>query len=125
MATATTWLFNFVLAVSWPSLQAAFTPQGAFEWYAGWKVIGFILVLHPGTALPAGDEGQDFRELDSVFNVPLHKTMRYGMAQFVWFLRHYILRSSAAKPVVPRAGDDAHFEKTAMQNRDHALTGRV
>jgi sugar porter (SP) family MFS transporter len=121
VATATTWLFNFVLAVTWPSLQTAFTPQGALGWYAGWNVIGFILVL---LFLPE-TKGKTLEELDSVFNVPLHKTMRYGMAQFVWFFRHYILRSSAAKPVVPRAGDDAHSEKTAMQDRDRATTGRV
>src|SRR4051812_23263639 len=36
LATATTWFFNFVLSVTWPSMQAAFTPQGAFGWYAAW-----------------------------------------------------------------------------------------
>lgn len=121
VATATTWLFNFILAVTWPSLQAAFTPQGAFSWYAGWNVIGFIMVL---LFLPE-TKGKTLEELDSVFNVPLHKTMRYGMAQFVWFFRHYILRSSAAKPVVPRAGDDVHHEKAALQDRDRAPSGRV
>jgi hypothetical protein len=64
-------------------------------------------------------------ELDSVFNVPLHKTMRYGVAQFVWFFRHYILRSKAAKPLVPRAGDDVHHEKSVLQDRDPAPSGRV
>ena len=30
LATATTWFFNFVLSVTWPSLLKAFTPQGVF-----------------------------------------------------------------------------------------------
>ncbi|KAK4179972.1 hypothetical protein QBC36DRAFT_307790 [Triangularia setosa] len=39
-ATATTWFFNFVLALTWPSMLEAFKPQGAFGWYAGWNIIG-------------------------------------------------------------------------------------
>ncbi|KAH8174884.1 sugar transporter domain-containing protein [Sarocladium implicatum] len=121
VATATTWLFNFILAVTWPSLQTAFTPQGAFGWYAGWNVIGFFLVL---LFLPE-TKGRTLEELDNVFNVPLHKTMRYGVAQFVWFFRHYVLRSKASKPLVPRSGDEVHHEKVAIQDQDPAPSGRV
>lgn len=49
LATATTWFFNFILSVTWPSLLQAFSPQGAFGWYAGWNIIGFFLV---SVALP-------------------------------------------------------------------------
>lgn len=45
LATATTWFFNFILGVTWPSMKAAFKPQGAFSWYGGWCVIGWFLVL--------------------------------------------------------------------------------
>jgi len=45
LATATTWFFNFVLSITWPSLLAAFKPQGAFGWYAAWNIIGWWLVL--------------------------------------------------------------------------------
>jgi MFS family permease len=44
-ATATTWFFNFVLSMTWPPMERAFKPQGAFGWYAGWNVIGWWLVL--------------------------------------------------------------------------------
>lgn len=121
IATATTWFFNFVLAVTWPSLQTAFTPTGAFGWYAAWNVIGFFLVL---VFLPE-TKGKTLEELDSVFNVPLPRIMRYGIAQFIWFFQHYIFRSKVTKPIVPRAGDDAHDEKTMLQNRDPAPSGRV
>jgi MFS family permease len=30
LATATTWFFNFILAVTWPSMLEAFKPQGGF-----------------------------------------------------------------------------------------------
>lgn len=45
LATATTWFFNFVLSITWPSLLEAFTPTGAFSWYAGWNIVGWVLVL--------------------------------------------------------------------------------
>jgi len=45
LATATTWFFNFILSVTWPSLLLAFKPQGAFSWYACWNIVGFFLVL--------------------------------------------------------------------------------
>jgi hypothetical protein len=35
-ATAVTWLFNFVLSVSFPALLKTFKPQGAFGFYAAW-----------------------------------------------------------------------------------------
>lgn len=28
---------NFVVSITFPRLLSAFTPQGAFGWYAGWK----------------------------------------------------------------------------------------
>ena len=36
---------NFVVAITFPRLLGAFTPQGAFGWYAAWNVIGFVLIL--------------------------------------------------------------------------------
>ena len=45
LATATTWFFNFVLSITWPSMLVAFTPQGGFAWYAVWNLIGWWGVL--------------------------------------------------------------------------------
>lgn len=121
LATATTWLFNFILAVTWPSLERAFKPQGAFGWYAAWNIIGFFLVLF---LLPE-TKGYTLEELDNIFNVRLKRRISYGSAQFFWFFRHYLLRSDAPKPVEPRAGDEAHNEKRVLQDRDVGPSGRV
>jgi MFS family permease len=67
LATATTWFFNFTLAITWPSLLHAFKPQGAFGWYAGWNIIGFVLIL---LFLPE-TKGKTLEELDQVFSVPM------------------------------------------------------
>lgn len=41
-ATAVCWGFNFILSLTWPALQDAFGPQGAFGWYAGWNIFGWV-----------------------------------------------------------------------------------
>lgn len=41
-ATATCWGFNFLLSLTWPPLVRAFSPQGAFGWYAAWNMFGWV-----------------------------------------------------------------------------------
>ena len=87
LATATTWLFNFVLSITWPSLSTAFTPQGGFAWYASWNIVGFFLVLlfMPET------KGKTLEELDQVFSVPTHVHAAYGLRQIPYFIKRYLL----------------------------------
>ena len=62
-ATAICWGFNFILSLTWPALEAAFTPTGAFCWYAGWNFFGFVYAyfLLPET------KGRTLEELDRIF----------------------------------------------------------
>ncbi|TAQ84696.1 hypothetical protein B7494_g6970 [Chlorociboria aeruginascens] len=87
LATATTWFFNFILSVTWPSLLRAFKPQGAFSWYATWNLIGFFGVLFfvPET------KGKTLEELDQVFGVRTRDHAAYGLRQFFNFFRRYLL----------------------------------
>ncbi|EPE27308.1 MFS general substrate transporter [Glarea lozoyensis ATCC 20868] len=87
-ATATTWFFNFVLSITWPSLLKAFKPQGAFSWYACWNIIGFLGVLFfvPET------KGRSLEELDQVFSVRTRDHAAYGARQVGYFINRYILR---------------------------------
>ncbi|CAI7607930.1 unnamed protein product [Penicillium bialowiezense] len=86
LATATTWFFNFVLGVTWPTLQAALTPQGAFSWYAAWCVVGWWLVLlfMPET------KGKTLEELDQVFSLPTRIHAGYGLRQIPYFTKRYL-----------------------------------
>ncbi|KAF2447244.1 hypothetical protein P171DRAFT_430155 [Karstenula rhodostoma CBS 690.94] len=90
LATATTWFFNALLSITWPSLQRAFKPQGAFGWYAGWNIIGWVLVLlfMPET------KGKTLEELDQVFSVPTSVHVAYGLRQIPYFFKRYIFRRS-------------------------------
>lgn len=86
-ATAVTWIFNFVrrpccranqsasltcafdlqiVALTFPRLLDAFTPQGAFGWYAAWNAMGTLLVF----LFVPETKGLSLEELDQVFSVP-------------------------------------------------------
>lgn len=116
LATATTWFFNFILAVTWPSMLEAFKPQGGFGWYAGWNIVGFFLVLF---FVPETKE-KTLEELDSVFDVPLRRQAAYGARQFVYFWRRYVFRQDVAKPVLPHDEPDGFtVEKdTALREKE-------
>jgi MFS family permease len=107
LATATTWFFNAVLSITWPSLQRAFKPQGAFGWYAAWNVIGWVLVLlfMPVSCAVADSygkriandvsqetKGKTLEELDHVFSVPTSVHAAYGLRQIPYFFKRYIFR---------------------------------
>ncbi|KAK2748615.1 hypothetical protein FQN55_004168 [Onygenales sp. PD_40] len=102
LATATTWFFNFLLAITWPSLQEAFRPQGAFGWYAGWNIVGFVLVLlfMPET------KGKTLEELDQVFSVPTAVHAKWGVGELGYVLRKYVLRQKGVRRVVLYERDD-------------------
>lgn len=101
LATATTWFFNFVLAVTWPSLQTAFKPQGAFSWYATWNLIGFCLVL----LFVPETKGKTLEELDQVFSVPTHIHAAYGLRQIGYFFRKYLLRQHVEPEILYQRED--------------------
>lgn len=62
-ATATNWIFNFVIGSTYLSLMSAITPAGAFGFYAGLCFVGWIAVLlwFPETA------GLSLEEVQKVF----------------------------------------------------------
>lgn len=65
-ATAVCWCFNFVLAITFPPMLAAFKPFGSFCWYAGWCLVGWVLVF----LFVPETKALSLEELDIVFSVP-------------------------------------------------------
>jgi len=86
-ATATTWLFNFVVAFTFPRLLTAFKPQGAFGWYAAWNMLGWLLIL----LFVPETKRLSLEELDQVFNVPTYKQAGYGLRSIPHSIRKYLL----------------------------------
>ncbi|CEJ54840.1 Putative MFS sugar transporter [Penicillium brasilianum] len=103
LATATTWFFNFVLGVTWPSLRNAFTAQGAFAWYAGWCIVGWWLVLlfMPET------KGKTLEELDQVFSVPTRFHVQYGLRQIGYFVKRFLLGRDVEPEILYEKEDGA------------------
>ena len=106
-ATATCWFFNFILAFTWPRLQNAFTPTGAFGWYAAWNVIGFFLVLW---FLPE-TKGLTLEELDDVFAVPMYEHAVYRTKELLNGFQRVILRRN-----IPPMPPLYHHQRMAVTN---------
>ncbi|KLO20378.1 proton myo-inositol cotransporter [Schizopora paradoxa] len=87
-ATATCWLFNFVVAITFPRLLGAFQPQGAFGWYAAWNLIGFMLIL----LFVPETKALSLEELDQVFSVPTRKHAAYQLKALPHHFKKYVLR---------------------------------
>src|SRR5271170_7836132 len=88
LISATTWFFNFVLSITWPSLRDAFTMSGASYWYAAWNIADWWLVL----LFVPETKGLTLEELDQVFSVPTHTHAKYQLGQAKRWYRKYILR---------------------------------
>ncbi|OXB38861.1 hypothetical protein LQV05_004016 [Cryptococcus neoformans] len=113
LATATTWLFNFIVSLTFPRLLTAFTPQGAFGWYAAWCALLFVLILF---FLPES-KGYTLEELDQVFSVPTGVHAKYQLWNIKWHFNHYILRSRA--PFKPLYHFDDDEEPSSAQQEKH------
>ncbi|KEF58287.1 uncharacterized protein A1O9_06213 [Exophiala aquamarina CBS 119918] len=87
-ATATTWCFNFILSFSWPSLQTAFKPQGAFGWYGAWCLILWVLIL----LFVPETKALTLEELDQVFGISTRRHMSYQLKNAVWHFQTWVLR---------------------------------
>jgi len=106
-ATAVTWFFNFVVAITFPSLLGAFKPQGAFGWYAAWNLIGWLAVL---LAVPE-TKALSLEELDQVFSVPTGRHAAYQLREMPILFKKYVLRKKDVVRQAPLYEVDAN-EKT-------------
>lgn len=98
IATATTWFFNSMLALTWPLLMRAFRPQGAFMFYAAMNLVAFVLII---LYVPETKD-KTLEELDNVFDVPARTLAKYGMEETWWFFKRCIFfQSDAQRPVQP------------------------
>jgi len=87
-ATAVTWFFNFVVSITFPRLLGAFSPQGAFGWYAAWNVVGFVLIL----CFVPETKALSLEELDQVFSVSTRTHAKYQLKALPHNVKKHILR---------------------------------
>lgn len=107
LATATTWGFNSILALTWPPLLAAFGPIAAFCYYAVWNLIGYLLTLF----LVPETKGESLEDLDAVFSIPTARRAQHAANVLVWGVKSV---SCGFKRVYPRPRlPDAAIEDVA------------
>lgn len=93
IATATLWFFNFLLAITWPSFQVAFTTAGAFGYYAAWCVVGWFMILF----LVYETKDLTLEQLDARFSIPTKTHARWALHDIRWIIRYYLFRRKAAR----------------------------
>lgn len=122
-ATAVTWGFNFIISFSWPSMSDAFTPTGAFLWYACWNLFGFVVAYF---FLPE-TKNLTLEELDSVFSVRNRDHAKYYTSKMPWYVNKYLLRRDV--PPFPALYEvDDHHEHPDVQPKatvQHSESGLI
>lgn len=110
MATALTWFFNFLLAVTFPRFQDAFHNTGAFRYYAAWCVVGWVLIL----LFVPETKDLTLEQLDARFSISSESHAKYALKQCMFVIRHHILRRHHVKrPVMelpPQEDEHGHQE---------------
>ncbi|KAJ3572394.1 hypothetical protein NP233_g3117 [Leucocoprinus birnbaumii] len=93
-AVATCLFWASVLSLTWPRMQTAMTPTGAFGFYAGLNVLAFFMIflLMPET------KQRTLEELDYVFAVPMSKHVNYQVTKFLpYWVKRWIFFQKNAK----------------------------
>lgn len=102
LATAICWGFNFIISLTWPALVRAFTPQGAFAWYACWNIAATIYAyfLLPET------KGLTLEELDTVFAVGNKDHATYYVEKLPYYGKRLLGKEKEAYPPLYQLEDE-------------------
>ena len=112
-AVATNLFWAAVLSITFPRLLRAFTPLGAFCFYAGLNVTALVLIF---LFMPETKQ-RTLEELDYVFAVPTSTHMRYQVTKALpWWCKRYLFRRKDAQlePLYHFDGAVAHDLNTAV-----------
>lgn len=120
MATATLWVFNFFLAVTFPKFQVALTKTGAFGWYSAWCVIGWFMIL----LFVPETKGLTLEALDARFSISTRSHARWAISDVHWAFRHYVLRRKAKRPVLCVSKDQSGVQMREVIRREVPMDGR-
>lgn len=102
--------------MTFPALIGAFTPQGAFGWYAAWNVVGFVLAYFfvPET------KGYSLEELDHGVYNPCNCFYLQGLTINTVFSVSSRERSLANLKTVPR-----RLNRLFSRKKDPASVGVI
>ncbi|CAG8919118.1 unnamed protein product [Penicillium salamii] len=118
-AVATNNFWASVLSLTFPYMLRAFTPQGAFGFYACLNLVAFVLIF---LFMPETMQ-RSLEELDYVFGVPTRTHAKYQLTQVLpWWIKRYIFRrKDAVCPKLYQIADyapDATFELSTRPEKN-------
>lgn len=91
-AVSTCLFFAALLSLTWPRMQDAMTPTGAFCFYAGLNLTALVMIF---LFVPETKQ-RTLEELDYVFAVPTRVHMRYQVTKALpYWCKRYILRNKS------------------------------
>lgn len=114
LATALTWLFNFVNALVFPLQLVAFRPYGAFYWFAGWNGLLFFLTL----LFVPETKGRSLEELDEVFSMSSARLARYGLATPGHQFKRIVLRRDVKRTDLYNYDGSEVKDRPEIQHRE-------
>ncbi|KAL8677138.1 MAG: hypothetical protein Q9186_006413 [Xanthomendoza sp. 1 TL-2023] len=117
-AVATCLFWAAVLSITFPRLLRAFTPTGAFGFYAGLNVTALVLIF---LFVPETKQ-RTLEELDYVFAVPTRTHASYQLKKALpWWFNRYIMRRKGAplEPLYKFDGATAHDQVVAVKGMGH------
>lgn len=120
MATATLWVFNFFLAVTFPKFRVALTNTGAFGWYAAWCVIGWFMIL----LFVPETKGLTLEALDARFSISTRSHARWAISDVYWAFRYYVLRRKVKRPVLCVSKNESGVQMREIIRREVPMDGR-
>ncbi|KAF2759188.1 hypothetical protein EJ05DRAFT_499609 [Pseudovirgaria hyperparasitica] len=115
VTTSINWFFNFFLAITWPPFLKAFTPTGAFCWYAAWNVVGWFLIVF----LVPETKDLSLEQLDHVFSIRTREHVAHGAEQISWFIRTYFGRQKGLRQPVLLTVDENEPRFVSPERRRH------
>ncbi len=116
-AVATCLFWAAVLGLTFPKILEAFTPTGAFGFFAGLNIVAWVMIFfwvpetkvrfHSSLVSCLGHQTDPWQqrtleELDYIFAVPTHRFMSYQAGTWLpWFIKRYIFwnKSAELKPL--------------------------
>ena len=94
--------FAGILSLTYPRMSAAFTPTGAFGFYAGLNLIAWFMIF----CFVRETKQLTLEEIDQVFSVPTSKFISYELTVWLpYFFKRHIFRRKIIKPppIIERA----------------------
>jgi len=125
-AVATCLFWAAVLSISFPRILAAFTPTGAFGFYAGLNVLAFFMIY---LWVPETKQ-RTLEELDYIFAVPTRKFMGYQTGKVApWYFKRWILfqKNARLEPLYTfdQGMDGEKYNDNSEDQSGHAEKGAV